>query len=263
MAAPSTGEKRIALFIDFDNLALGIKGSPGKKFQIQIVLDRLLEKGKILVKKAYADWSTHRDYKAELHAAAIELIEIPKKRLGGKNSPDIRMVADALEVSYSKEHLDTFALVTGDSDFSPLVTKLRENNREVIGIGIKAASSPLLIENCDEFIFYEELVRAAPTKHIAREISGVSDRKREAFDLVADAVRALFREGRELVWASMVKQTIKRKKPVFDEAYHEYGSFSELLFDMEEHGIVKLQKDPKSGSLIVSAVLAGTRSNEH
>ncbi len=258
MAAASASEKRIALFIDYDNLALGMKNSPGKKFQIQLVLDRLLEKGKVLVKRAYADWSHYREGKAELHEAAIELIEIPKRRLTGKNSADIRMVVDALETAYTKEHLDTFALVTGDSDFSPLVSKLRESNREVIGIGIKAASSSLLIENCDEFIFYEDLLRKAPPAASARELEDVPKKKREAFDLVLDAIRALFREGRELVWASMVKQTIKRKKPVFDESYHDFGSFSDLLLDMEDRGLVRLQKDSKSGSLIVSALPGGS-----
>jgi uncharacterized protein (TIGR00288 family) len=253
MASTPGGEKRLALFIDFDNLALGMKNSPGKKFRIHLVLDRLLEKGKILVKKAYADWSTYRDYKAELHEAAIELIEVPRKRLGGKNSADIRMVVDALETAYGKEHLDTFALVTGDSDFSPLVSKLRENDREVIGIGIKAASSPLLIENCDEFIYYEDLIRSTPVATPPKELKNLGERKREAFALVLDALRALHRENREVVWASMVKQTIKRKRPVFDESYHEYGSFSELLMDMEGHGLIQLTKDQKSGSLIVTA----------
>jgi uncharacterized protein (TIGR00288 family) len=250
-------EKRIALFIDFDNLALGMRNNPSKKFQIHLILDRVLEKGKILVKRAYADWSHYRDQMAELHEAAIELIEVPKKRMTGKNSADIRMVVDALDIAYSKEHLNTFVLVTGDSDFSPLVSKLRENDREVIAIGIKAASSPLLIENCDEFIFYEDLLRKEAAEPPVRSPPDLPKKHREAIDLVIDAVRALFREGRELVWASMVKQTVKRKKPSFDESYYDYGSFSDLLLDMEEKGLLRLQKDQKSGSLIVSSIAAG------
>lgn len=255
MAATAETEKRIALFIDFDNLALGMRNSPTKKFQINLVLDRVLEKGRILFKRAYADWSHYREQKAELHEAAIELIEIPKKRLTGKNSADIRMVVDALDIAFSKQYLDTFVLVTGDSDFSPLVSKLRENNREVIAIGIKAASSPLLIENCDEFIFYEDLLRRTSTETAVKATTtDLPKKQREAYDHVVDAVRALFREGREVVWASMVKQTVKRKRPSFDESYYDYGSFSELLLEMEDNGVLRLQKDAKSGSLLVSAL---------
>ncbi len=254
MTTNNLGEKRIALFIDFDNLALGMKQSPKQKFDIQLVLDRVLEKGRVLVKKAYADWSRYRDYKAQLHEAAIELIELPKKRITGKNSGDIRMVVDALDIAFSKEHLDTFVLVTGDSDFSPLVSKLRENDRNVIGIGIKTASSKLLVENCDEFIYYEDLVRQ--TERAQKETSPVkiTGKTKEAYDLVRGAVRALFRDGKELLWASMVKQTIKRKKPTFDESYLDFSSFSELLLQMEKDKILKLDKDQKSGSLIVTAI---------
>jgi uncharacterized protein (TIGR00288 family) len=258
MKVDNLSEKRIALFIDFDNLALGIKQSPTQKFDIQLVLDRTLEKGKILVKKAYADWSRYRDYKEQLHEAAIELIELPKKRMTGKNSGDIRMVVDAMDVAFHKEHIDTFVLVSGDSDFSPLVSKLRENDKEVIGIGIKAASSHLLIENCDEFIFYEDLVRQTQAEEKDERTGRITGKRREAFDLVRGATRALFREGRELVWASMIKQTIKRKRPTFDESYYEYASFSELLLDMEKETLLKVEKDQKSGSLIVTGV-AGRR----
>jgi uncharacterized protein (TIGR00288 family) len=223
-----------------------------------LVLDRALEKGKILVKKAYADWGRHRDHKEGLHEAAIELIELPKRSASGKNSGDIRMVVDALDLAFNKLHIDTFVLVTGDSDFSPLVSKLREIDKEVIGIGIKSASSQLLIENCDEFIFYDDLV--AQTESAARiEKSTVpqeptTSKQREVFNIVIDAIRALFREGRELVWASMVKQTIKRKRPAFDEASYDYGSFSELLIDMERLKLLRMEKDPKSGSLLIVAV---------
>jgi len=259
MTNSNLGEQRIALFIDFDNLALGMKQSPNEKFDISLVLDRVLEKGKILVKKAYADWSRYRDYKARLHEAAIELIELPKKRITGKNSGDIRMVVDALDIAFSKEHIDTFVLVSGDSDFSPLVSKLRENDKTVIGIGIKAASAQLLIENCDEFIYYEDLVRQTERARKETSQAKISGKKKEAYDLVRGAIRALFRDGKELVWASMVKQTIKRKKPSFDESYHDFNSFSDLLLQMEKDNLVKLEKDERSGSLIVTA-LAGRRS---
>lgn len=249
-------EKRIALFIDYDNLAVGMKNSSHKRFQIDLILDRVLEKGKILVKRAYADWSGYREGKAELHEAAVELVEIPRKRVGGKNSADIRMVVDALDLAFSRTFIDSFVLVTGDSDFSPLVTKLREHDREVIGIGMKAATSTLLIENCDEFIFYEDLLRRTVNQPPMKGRSDLSKPQKEAFDIVVDVARALLREGRDTVWASMIKQTIRRKKPSFDESYHDYSSFSELLLDMEAKGILELQKDNKSGSLVVTGVVA-------
>ncbi|MAG55039.1 MAG: hypothetical protein CMJ83_01985 [Planctomycetes bacterium] len=258
MTVKDLGETRIALFIDFDNLALGMKQSPTQKFEIHLVLDRVLEKGRILVKKAYADWSRYRDYKAELHESAIELIELPKKRMTGKNSGDIRMVVDAMEVAYSRAHIETFVLVSGDSDFSPLVSKLRENDKEVIGIGIKAASSKLLIENCDEFIYYEDLVRHTE-KAKEDPSSKVTGKKKEVYALIKGVVRALFRDGRELVWASMVKQTLKRKRPTFDESYYDYGSFSELLLEMEKDKEIKLEKDQRSGSLLITAVASRRR----
>ncbi|MSR73984.1 MAG: NYN domain-containing protein [Planctomycetes bacterium] len=249
-------EKRLALFIDYDNLAVGMKNSSHKRFQIDLILDRVLEKGKILVKRAYADWSAYREGKSELHEAAVELVEIPRKRVGGKNSADIRMVVDALDLAFSRTYIDSFVLVTGDSDFSPLVTKLREHDREVIGIGMKAATSRLLIENCDEFIFYEDLLRRTASEVSMKGRSDLSKPQKEAFDLVVDVARALLREGRDTVWAGMIKQTIRRKNPSFDESYHDYGSFSELLLDMEAKGILELQKDNKSGSLVVTGVIA-------
>lgn len=256
-------EKRIALFIDFDNLALGMKQSELKQFDIHMTLDRVLEKGRIIVKRAYADWARYRDAKADLHAAAIELIEIPKKRMSGKNAADIRMVVDALDIAYSKDYLDIFVLVTGDSDFSPLVSKLRELNREVIAIGIKAASSPLLIENCDEFIYYEDILRASKREKEEEDTNPETQelpvKKREAFDLIMSSVRAMYREGREVVWASMVKQTVKRKRPTFDESYYDYGSFSEMLLDMEQKKMIKLERDERSGSLRVTAVATQRR----
>jgi uncharacterized protein (TIGR00288 family) len=247
-----SSEKLIALFIDFENLALGIKQAPGNKFKIQLVLERLLEKGRIIAKKAYCDWTRYRDYKQQFHEAAIELIEIPKKNLSGKNSADIRMVVDVMDLCYAKDHIDTFALVTGDSDFSPLVSKLKENNKEVIGCGIKAASSELLIENCDEFIFYDDLLRqqtqaAAQPTSSAKE-ADLPKKQREAFTIIADGLLALLRENKDTVWASMLKQTIKRKRPQFDESYYGYRTFTALLEDAQRHGIVKLEKEKKSGS---------------
>jgi uncharacterized protein (TIGR00288 family) len=250
----SQREKRLALFIDYDNLAVGMKNSSGKRFQIEPILDRALEKGKILVKRAYADWSAYREGRLELHEAAVELVEIPRKRVGAKNSADIRMVVDALDLAFSRTHIDSFVLVTGDSDFSPLVTKLREHDREVVGIGLRSASSALLIENCDEFIFYEDLLRRTTVETPVRGRSDLTKSQKEAFDLVMDVARALLREGRDTVWASMIKQTIRRKKPSFDESMHDYSSFSELLEDMEQKGLVELTKDTKSGSLVVTSV---------
>jgi len=260
--APETGERRLALFIDYDNLALGLKHAPQDRFDVHLVLDRMLEKGKILVKKAYADWSRYRQPKQELHEAAIELIEIPKKRIGGKNSADIRMVVDAMEIAYTKEHLDTFVLVTGDSDFSPLVSKLRENDKDVVGLGIKAASSTLLVENCDEFIYYDDLLRQKEEEKVvpveARK-RNIPKKKMEAFDILLATIRGLMRENRDVLWASMIKQTIKRKKPSFDESYHGYKSFSDLLRDAEKEGFLKLRRDEKSGSLIVTELGSGSR----
>ena len=227
-------EHQIAVFIDLENLAIGAKEANLHPLKIQKILDRLVEKGKVSIKKAYADWSGFSIYKVPFHECAIELIDIPKKRMSGKNSADIKMVVDALELSYSKPHIDTFALVTGDSDFSPLVSKLRENNKFIIAIGMKNSSSDLLIANCDEFIYYEDLVR----KHVRRgrpkkqsHLAGLSKEKLRAFSLLVDSIAALQRENKEIIWGSMVKQTMKRKQPTFSEEYHGYSSFSKLLED--------------------------------
>jgi uncharacterized protein (TIGR00288 family) len=247
-----SSEKLIALFIDFENLALGIKQAPGHAFKIQLVLERLLEKGRIVVKKAYCDWTRYREYRQQFHESAIELIEIPKRTLSGKNSADIRMVVDVMDLAAAKEHIDTFGLVTGDSDFSPLVSKLKENDKEVIGCGIKAASSALLIENCDEFIFYDDLLRLSQTRDVEVSSGGkepdLPQKKREAFKIIADGLLGLLRENKDTIWASMLKQTIKRKRPQFDESYFGYRTFTHLLEDAERHGIVRLEKDKKSGS---------------
>ena len=242
-------EHTLAVFIDFENLALGFKGKKDKRFDIQKVLERLVEKGKIIVKKAYADWADYSEYKRPLHEAAIELIEIPKRSLSGKNSADIRLCVDAIDLCYSKEHIDTFVIVSGDSDFSPLVSKLKENGKRAIGLGMKESSSNLLINNCDEFIYYEDLERPIGTPPKMEQ--DLPEKKREAFQLLVDSVVALVRENKEVLWSSMVKETIKRKKPSFNESYHGYRTFSDLLEDAEKEGIIRLRTDTRSGTYVV------------
>ncbi len=241
-------ERRLALFIDFENIALGVRDAKYKTFEIRLVLARLVEKGKIMVKRAYADWERYAEYKRPFHEAAIELIDIPQKHYSGKNSADIRMVVDAIDLAYSKEHLDTFVLVSGDSDFSPLVSKLRENNKFVIGVGVKNSSSELLVDNCDEFIYYEDLVRTAKK---APRVGNLPEKKGEAFSLLTDAIEALVRENKEVLWGSMVKQTIIRKKPSFNESYYGYRTFSKLLEDAEKSGLIELKRDSRSRSYII------------
>lgn len=243
------GEHTLAVFIDFENLALGFKGKRDKRFEIQKVLERLVEKGKLIVKKAYCDWTDYAEYKRPLHEAAIELIEIPKRGMAGKNSADIRLCVDALDLCHSKEHIDTFVIVSGDSDFSPLVSKLKENGKRVIGLGMKESSSNLLVDNCDEFIYYEDLERplGVPPK-IEQDLP---EKKREAFQLLVDSVLALVRENKEVLWSSMVKETMKRKKPSFNESYHGYRTFSDLLEDAEKEGIIQLRTDTRSGTYVI------------
>ncbi len=243
------GEHALAVFIDFENLALGFKGKKDKRFDIQKVLERLVEKGKIIVKKAYSDWADYAEYKRPLHEAAIEMIEIPKRAMSGKNSADIRLCVDALDLCYSKEHIDTFVIVSGDSDFSPLVSKLKENGKRVIGLGMKESSSHLLIDNCDEFIYYEDLERPMGTPpKIKRDLP---EKKKEAFQLLVDCVLALVRENKEVLWSSLVKETMKRKKPSFNESYHGYRTFSDLLEDAEKEGIIRLRTDARSGTYVI------------
>jgi uncharacterized protein (TIGR00288 family) len=242
-------EHALAVFIDFENLALGFKDRKAKGFNIQKVLERLVEKGKIIVKKAYADWARFADYKRELHEAAIELIEIPKRYMTGKNSADIRLCVDAMDLSYAKEHIDTFVIVSGDSDFSPLVSKLKENGKRIIGLGMKDSASDLLIQNCDEFIYYEDLER--PSGMPPSIEKNVSKKKKEAFQLLVESVVALIRENKPVLWSSMVKETMKRKKPSFDESYHGYRTFSDLLEDAEKNGLIDLRKDTRSGTYVV------------
>ena len=243
------GEHTLAVFIDFENLALGFKGKRDRRFEIQKVLERLVEKGKLIVKKAYADWIDYAEYKKGLHEAAIELIEIPKRAMTGKNSADIRLCVDAIDLCYSKEHIDTFVVVSGDSDFSPLVSKLKENGKRVIGLGMKESSSNLLVNNCDEFIYYEDLER--PLGIPPKIEQDLPEKKKEAFQLLVDSVVALVRENKEVLWSSMVKETMKRKKPSFNESYHGYRTFSDLLEDAEKAGIIQLRTDTRSGTYVI------------
>ena len=242
-------ERKIAMFCDLENIALGVRDSEISKFDINLVLERLVEKGKIIVKKAYADWERYSDYKRPFHEAAIELIDIPQKYYSGKNSADIKMVVDAMDLSYSKEHLDTFVLLSGDSDFSPLVSKLKENNKYVIGIGVKNSSSNLLVDNCDEFIYYEDVWRDSQK---GPKLDGLNKKTAEAFSLMIESIQALIRENKDVLWGSMIKQTMQRKKPSFNEGYYGYSTFSELLEDAERKNIIKLKKDQRSGTYIVT-----------
>ena len=248
----------MAVFCDFENVALGVRDANYEKFDIKPVLERLLLKGSIVVKKAYCDWDRYKEFKATMHSAAFELIEIPHVRQSGKNSADIRMVVDALDLCYTKSHVDTFVIVSGDSDFSPLVSKLRENAKTVIGVGVKNSSSDLLISNCDEFIYYDDLVRQDEQKRRAakkrRESSAEGeDKPQEAFDLVVETLNALNAERGEgeKVWGSMVKQALKRRKPGFNESYYGFKAFSDLLEEAEKRGLIKLEPDEKSGGYII------------
>jgi len=252
-------EQRLALFIDFENIAIGVRDAHYRKFDVNLVLERLLDKGKLLVKKAYADWSRYADYKRSFHEAAIELIEVPQKSVGGKNSADIRLVVDAMDMSFQKEHINCFVVASGDSDFSPLVSKLKENNKYVIGLGVKNSTSDLLIENCDEFIFYEDLVRGQ--QRPVPVIANANEKQQEVFALLVDSVLALQRENKEVLWGSMVKETMKRKKPSFNETYYGFRTFSHLLEDAQRRGIVVLRRDQKSGSYIVEDLSPGAVSS--
>ena len=241
-------ESSIAVFIDFENFALGFERSR-KRFEINKVLERLLEKGKIILKRAYADWTRYRDYKQALHEAAIELIEVPKRSAAGKNSADIRMCVDAMDMAHSKSHIDTFVLLSGDSVFSPLVSKLMENGKRVIGLGMKDSTSGLLVDNCDEFIYYEDLERQVEAPVMKGDVPKL---KQEAFQLIVDTILALRRENRETLYSSMIKDTLKRKKPQFDEQYYGYRSFQDLLEDMERQNLITLTTDPRSGTFVVT-----------
>ena len=256
---PGNQEARnLAVFCDFENVALGVREARYAQFDMEKVLERLLLKGSIVVKKAYCDWDRYKEFKAAMHASAFELIEIPHVRQSGKNSADIRLVVDALDLCYTKSHVDTFVIVSGDSDFSPLVSKLRENAKTVIGVGVKNSSSDLLIANCDEFIYYDDLVRADEQKRRAakkrRESAPAGeDKKQEAFDLIVETLGALIAERGEdeRIWGSMVKQALKRRKPGFNESYYGFRAFSDLLEEAESRGLVKLEPDEKSGGYLI------------
>jgi uncharacterized protein (TIGR00288 family) len=262
----------MALFCDFENIALGVRDAKYAKFDIQRVLERLLLKGSIVVKKAYCDWERYRDFKAPMHEASFEMIEIPHVRMSGKNSADIRMVVDALDLCYTKEHVDTFVIISGDSDFSPLVSKLRENNKFVIGVGVKSSTSDLLIANCDEFIYYDDLVRQEerkkqqrtrrkPAKQAAEAAKDAQpkaektdeDRRQEAFDLLLDTIDALAeeRDQDEKIWGSMVKQALKRRNPGFNESYYGFRTFSDLLEEAQTRKLLSLEPDQKSGGYVI------------
>jgi len=267
----SSETANLALFCDFENIALGVKEAEYPKFDVGRVLERLLLKGNIVVKKAYCDWARYKDFKKPMHEASFELIEIPHVRQSGKNSADIRMVVDALDLCYTKEHVDTFVIISGDSDFSPLVSKLRENNKTVIGIGVKSSTSDLLMANCDEFIYYDDLARKEkPEKKAKKPAAKKSasskgkkappqdEKKQEAWDLVVETYEALVEERGEgeNIWGSMIKQTLKRRKPGFSESYYGFRSFGQLLEEAGKAGILDLERDAKSGGFIIKSTKA-------
>ncbi len=255
MNSSADKERNLAIFIDLENLALGFEHQKKGAFSIQKVLERLLEKGKIIVKKAYADWSRFPEYSKPFHESAIELIEIPVRAMTGKNSADIRMVVDAMDLSWSKEHIDTFVIVSGDSDFSPLVSKLKENGKHVIGIGMRGSTSHLLCDNCDEFIYYEDLERQTKEKEVVSNLQpSLPDKKREVFALIIDACEALQRENHDTLYASMIKETMKRKKPSFDESYYGYKSMTHLLEDAAAMKMITIEREPKGRGYIVTSV---------
>jgi uncharacterized protein (TIGR00288 family) len=238
-------ENNLALFIDFDNVALGARDA-GLRFEVHHVLQRLLEKGKIIMKKAYADWSHHKEYMTDLHEAGVELIEIPRPRLSGKNSADIRLVVDAMDLCHGKAHLDTFVIVSGDSDFSPLVAKLRENNKAVIGVGVRNSTSQLLVSGCDEFIFYDDLMKERAGRQV-ESLEDVPAEHRKLFDFLLSTTRALLREGRDQLFSSLIKDTMKRKRPDFNESGYGYSTFGELLEDAQAHGLLEVTRDERAG----------------
>jgi uncharacterized protein (TIGR00288 family) len=265
----------LALFCDFENIALGVRDARYDKFDITRVLERLLLKGSIVVKKAYCDWERYKEFKADMHQASFELIEIPHVRQSGKNSADIRMVVDALDLCYTKTHVDTFVIISGDSDFSPLVSKLRENNKDVIGVGVKNSTSDLLIANCDEFIYYDDLVREqpkprrAPRKKAAASDSAhgpatkehkEEDKKQEAFDMVLATIDALISErgAEDKIWGSMVKQALKRQRPGFNETYYGFRSFNNLLEEAAQRRLLTIERDDKSGGYLVHSNTDGS-----
>ena len=270
------GENNLALFCDFENVALGVRDIKAPSFDIGLILERLLLKGSIVTKKAYCDWDRYKNFKAGMHEAAFELIEIPHVKMSGKNSADIRMVVDALDLCYTKEHIDTFVIISGDSDFSPLVSKLRENSKTVIGVGVKNSTSDLLISNCDEFIFYDDLVtketgsdektadpaktRSKTPRSKKKRTRKKADKAQEGIDLVIETTEALYAErgDRAKLWGSMIKQTLKRRRPGFNESYYGFSSFSDLLEEAQKREQLELELDEKSGGYVVKALSKNT-----
>jgi uncharacterized protein (TIGR00288 family) len=257
----------MAVYLDLENIALGARDAHYPAFSIQKVIERLLLKGHIVLKKAYCDFDRYKVFKRDLHEAAFELIEIPHVRQSGKNSADIRMVVDALDLCYTKGHVDTFVIISGDSDFSPLVSKLRENAKKVIGVGVKNSTSDLFISNCDEFIYYDDLVRAEPSRVRRRSTTTAISIKpaetekkgpslEKAFDLVLETLEAITqeREADEPIWGSMIKQAIKRRNPGFNERAYGFRSFNDLLLEAQKSGLLKLEPDEKSGGYRVQPV---------
>lgn len=266
--ALSPDSRNLALFCDFENVALGVREAKYAQFDINKVLERLLLKGSIVVKKAYCDWERYKDFRAAMHFASFELIEVPHVSQSGKNSADIRMVVDALDLCYTKSHVDTFVIISGDSDFSPLVSKLRENNKNVIGVGVKSSTSHLLIANCDEFIYYDDLVRGQKSKPAPKKKTQTktidappvaksdADKKQEAFDLLLETVEALIAERGEdeKLWGSMVKQALKRRNPGFNEAYYGFKSFNALMQAAQARRLLDLERDEKSGGYLIKGI---------
>lgn len=263
-------ESLIAVFVDYENLALGVGGDRQAKFDMQLVLNRLLEKGRIVFKRAYCDWSNYRSATRELHMNGIELVDIPQTRTSGKNSADIHMVVDAVDLSYAKEHIDTFALVTGDSDFSPLAAKLKENDKRVIGCGVRESTSDLLIRNCDEFIYYESLVDASRKARSARQSASkkkpaqkakssrgkkqaptADDRHEQALDKLMQVVASL-EDDYDPLWGSLVKQTLRRVDPGFRERSYGFQTFADLLEEAQSAGLITLQYDDDRGNYKVA-----------
>jgi len=269
--ADRSSTRNLAVFCDFENIALGVREMKYSAFDIRKVLERLLLKGNIVVKKAYCDWERYKEFKAPMHEASFELIEIPHVRMSGKNSADIRLVVDALDLCYTKSHVDTFVIVSGDSDFSPLVSKLRENNKLVIGVGVKSSTSDLLMSNCDEFIYYDDLVRDAAAKapakvttktHTAAPNAKSAEGKASgptvdaALKLLAETLEAMRaeRDDEEGIWASQVKLAMKRRNPGFNERAHGFRSFSDLLLEAQKRDLLKLEPKQAGGGFRVKPV---------
>jgi uncharacterized protein (TIGR00288 family) len=243
-------ESLIAVFVDFENLAIGVsdmKPKPGE-FKVELVLKRLLEKGRIVFKRAYCDWSSYQGTVREFHSKGIELVDIPRKRASGKNSADIHMVVDAMDLCYSKTHIDTFVLLSGDSDFSPLVSKLKENRKRVIGCGVRTSTSDLLVSGCDEFIFYDDLVAAARrSEEHRRPGRRPDDAKDTAIDQLLDIVRSLA-DDYDPLWGSIIKQAMRRVNPGFNESHYGYDSFWALIKDAQDRGLIDAEYDETRGN---------------